>query len=213
MANQTEFSYKLIKEKILEGVYKPSENLVEINLASELGVSRNTIKKALLMLSSEGLVDMQDNKGAKVRSFTLEEVLNYYEIREVLEGYIARITAPLITSDELESLYQTLLKMEYCIQQGDLTQYSNHNIEFHNIIYETCKNKQAVEMVTSIKTQMRRYHFRTILVLGRNANSFNEHKSIFNALKEHNAEEAERLTKLHIANVREILKKNYQFLI
>ncbi|HEY8889273.1 MAG TPA: GntR family transcriptional regulator [Clostridium sp.] len=213
MGTKTEHAYQIIKKKIMEGEYKPSENLNEVNLANAIVVSRNTIKKALLMLASEGLVDVQENKGAKVKSFTLEEVINYLQVREVLEGLVAELTAPIITDEELNCLGETLLKMEACIKNNDLVQYSNYNLHFHNIIYTACKNKQAVQLINSIKTQVLRYHFRTILVPGRNMSSLQEHKNIYNALKAHDVLESGRFIKIHISNVRDILTKNYQFLI
>lgn len=213
MANQTEHAYKTIKKRIMEGEYKPSENLVESSLANEIGVSRNTIKKAFLLLASEGLIEIQDNKGARVKSFTLEEVINYLQVREVLEGLVAELTAPVITEEEIEQLGKILSQMEDCIANNDLTQYSAFNLQFHNIIYGACKNKQAVELTTSIKTQLRRYHFRTILIPGRNINSIQEHKNIYNAMKNRNSEEAGKFARLHISKVREVLADNYQFLI
>ncbi|PKC51908.1 hypothetical protein RhiirA1_482691, partial [Rhizophagus irregularis] len=62
--------------------------LNEIDLSKEIGVSRNTIKKVLLKLEKEHLVVTEDNKGATVKAYTLEEVINYFEIREVLEALI-----------------------------------------------------------------------------------------------------------------------------
>jgi len=213
MGNKTEQAYQTIKRRIMEGEYKPLENLTEANLANEIGVSRNTIKRALMLIANEGLVDIKENKGAKVKSFTLEEIINYLQIREVLEGLVAELTAPIITDDQLELLGKILLNMEACIENNDLIQYSEFNLQFHNIIYTACKNKQAVEMINSIKTQLRRYHYRTILVPGRNLNSIEEHKKIYNAFKERDGLDAGRFVKQHVSNVRDVLIKNYQLLI
>jgi DNA-binding GntR family transcriptional regulator len=213
MGTKTEHAYQIIKKGIMEGEYKPSENLNEVTLANAIVVSRNTIKKALLMLASEGLVDVQENKGAKVKSITLEEIINYLQIREVLEGLVAELTAPIITDEELDCLGETLSKMEECIKNNDLVEYSNYNKHFHNIIFNACKNKQAVQLINSIKTQILRYHFRTILVPGRSISSLQEHKNIYNALKARDVLESGRLIKVHISNVRDVLTKNYKFLI
>lgn len=213
MAAQTERSYNIIKKRILDGTYKPSENLVEVNLAKEIGVSRNTIKKALLMLASEGLVDVSDNRGARVKALSVEDVVSYLQIREVLEGLICRLTAPVISDVELDKLNRILMEMKECKEQNNLTEYSKRNLEFHKTIYDACKNKQAVELTTSIRNLCRGYHVRTVLVPGRIDNSLNEHTGIFEALKARDPEGAEKLARLHIAHVRDVFVANHEFLI
>ena len=73
MANQTIDVYKSLKENIIKGIYSPSESLPELELSKQYGVSRNTIKKALLMLEKESLVMIEINKGAKVRSYSMKK--------------------------------------------------------------------------------------------------------------------------------------------
>lgn len=53
MTTQTDYAYSFIKNKILNGTFKPAQKLNESQLSEEIGVSRNTIKKAILMLESE----------------------------------------------------------------------------------------------------------------------------------------------------------------
>ena len=59
--NQTTIVYQRLKEKIESGVYSPAESLPEVELATEYGVSRNTVKKALLMLESDAYVTIEQN--------------------------------------------------------------------------------------------------------------------------------------------------------
>ena len=77
--NQTTMVYENLKERIEQGYYSPAESLPEIDLASEYNVSRNTIKKALLMLENDAFVTIEQNQGAKVRSYSKVEVLEFLE--------------------------------------------------------------------------------------------------------------------------------------
>jgi DNA-binding GntR family transcriptional regulator len=208
-----EIAYQFIKEKILDGSYKPSQKLTEIELSEVIGASRNTIKKALLKLEQENLVEIEQNKGAFIKSFTLDEIINYLEIREVLEGLVARTAAKNISDAELEHMEEILQQMDSYLKQNRFDEYSNLNKEFHQIIYQASKNPQAVEIVNVIRTQLSRYHFRTILIPGRNQNSFQEHNKIFEALKSHDEKLAQEAVMNHVANVRTTIKENFSFLV
>lgn len=213
MSRPMETAYQFIKGKILDGTYMPSQKLTEIELSEIIGVSRSTVKKALLKLEQENLVNIESNKGAFIKSFTLEEVMNYLEIREVLEGVVARTAVKNINETELEKMKGILAMMGDHLENNRFDSYSSLNKEFHNIIYQASKNIQAVEMIGIIKNQLLRYHFRTILVPGRNISSYEEHQNIFKAFKERDEIAAEKYIRIHIANVRETVEKNFTYLL
>ncbi|KJS87596.1 MAG: transcriptional regulator [Peptococcaceae bacterium BICA1-8] len=210
--NQTEKAYLYIRERILEGHYQPAEKLVESQLADVIGVSRNTIKKALLELEKEQLVEIEINKGAKIKSFSMDEVINYLEIREVVEGLIIRSSAERISNDDLRKLHEILNKMEREIRERELEKHPKLNQEFHNIINKASKNTQAVKLVTTIKTQLIRHSFKIILVPGRDKDTIIEHKQIYEALEKHNPDDAEKAIKKHIQSVRNIIFKYFNYL-
>jgi DNA-binding GntR family transcriptional regulator len=213
MTRPTEVAYQFIKQKIMDGIYLPSQKLIESELAELIGVSRNTIKKALLKLEQENLVSLENNKGATIKSYTLEEIINYLQIREVLEGLIANTAAANISDQQLTELEETLNKMKEHLDNNQLEEYSKCNLIFHNIIYTSSTNLQAVEMVGKIKTQLRRLGIKTILVPGRTQESFKEHQKILNALKSKDEKWAEDAVKFHITNLRKTIVDNYTFLV
>lgn len=213
MSRPMDVAYDFIKQKILDGTFKPSQKLNEIDLSTSVGVSRNTVKKALLKLQQEQLVEVHDNKGANVRSYTLEEVVNYFEIREVLEVLVAVNATSHITDEEITQLSETLDKMEDHLQNNRFDEYSKLNKVFHQIIYDACSNKQAVEMINVIKTQLSRYHIRTLLVPGRNNNSYAEHSAILAGLKSRDEEAVAQAIQTHISNVRKTIQEHSSLLL
>lgn len=213
MSDQVQSTFEEIRRRILSNEYKPLQKLVETNLSESMGVSRNTVRLALLQLEKERLVEIEKNKGALVRSFTLEEVLNYLEIRIYLERLIVSSAVEGISKEQLKALHDTLLSMKRCIEENDLEHYSDLNKQFHNIIYGASTNQQAVDFVVSIKTQLLRYHFRTILIPGRNQNSIQEHEAIYNAFENGDRGAAEKAIQIHIEHVRDTIRDFYQYLI
>lgn len=210
--NRSEILFNQMKDEILSGIYSPSESLKEIELSKKYKVSRNTLKMVLVQLESEGLVVIEPNRGAKVRSYSLNEVLNFLSVRSVLEGYIAEITTEVMSEKEIAKMDDLLIKMETFLKESNFIEYSKTNQKFHNIIYESCPNQVAVNLVTDLKMQMRKYNTRTILVPGRSNDSFNEHKAILDAIKNRDKKKVKESMEQHILNVKETFEKNFSIL-
>lgn len=211
-SNQTASVYTDLRDKIIKGIYSPAENLPEVELANTYSVSRNTIKKALLMLESENLVTIERNKGAKVRSYSIDEVLEFLQLRSMLEGFIVKLAVPYFTEKKMAQLQAILDKMGEARASHDLITYSGYNLEFHQVIYDVCPNRTAVSMTVALKTQMRKYNTKTILVPGRDKQSFSEHSAILDAIKNQNQDLAELLMQQHISNVRRTFAENAELL-
>jgi DNA-binding GntR family transcriptional regulator len=213
LRDQTSQVHQEIRQRILDGVFRPSESLTEVSLASELGVSRSTIRKALLKLESENLVLIEENKRARVRWFSMEEIMQYLEVRELLEGLVTRQSVPFLGEAELGEMRAILKEMRRCIEAHGLLEYSQQNWRFHDVIYRACPNRPAVEMTVGIKNQLKRYNLKTILVQGRGEDSLEEHGRILSALERHDADEAERLMRGHMANLRSVLRDHFELLM
>jgi DNA-binding GntR family transcriptional regulator len=204
--------YENLKERIEQGYYSPAESLPEIELATEYDVSRNTIKKALLMLENDALVNIEPNRGAKVRSYSKTEVLEFVELREELEGFIIRNATPVFRDESLKKMEALLKQMKEYKENSNLMEYSACNRQFHSIIYENCPNRTAVEITVRLKNQMRKYNSKTILVPGRDEQSLKEHQAIYEALKKREPALAEQCIRAHMQNVRKTFEEYYSLL-
>lgn len=211
-ATQTSTVYNAIKEKIISGALSPAESLPEAELAAQHGVSRNTIKKALLMLESEGLVTIEQNKGAKVRAYSKREVLEYLQVRETLEGLLIRLTVPVITDVQIAQLEAHLDQMRRHKEEGNLLAYSDGNRAFHKILYDACPNRTAAELVISLKNTMRKYNSKTVLVPDRCERGLQEHTEIVEALRERDVHKAEAAMCRHIRGVRQVFDQYFDLL-
>ncbi|MPM24970.1 HTH-type transcriptional regulator LutR [bioreactor metagenome] len=210
--NPTISTFEELKKKIVSGELPPSESLREMDLAAQYNVSRNTVKKALLMLEKENFVIIEPNKGAKVRAYSMEEVSEFLELRAELESFIARLAVPHFDSERLRRLQDTLSEMKQHLDSGDLLKYSDCNRCFHMIIFDACPNRTAVNLTLSLKAQMSKYNSKTILVPGRSLQSFEEHSAILSAILARNAELTEALVRHHISNVRKAYEKYFSLL-
>ena len=89
--------FQKIREDILSGKYKEHEELKEVAIGEELGVSRTPVREAFRQLELEGLIQIIPNKGAYVTGITAKDVKDIYMIRSLLEGLCARMATEKIT--------------------------------------------------------------------------------------------------------------------
>ena len=95
-----------LREAILKGDLKPGERLMELQLASKLGVSRTPIREAIRMLEQEGLAVTMPRRGAEVAKMTLKDMEDVLEIRDALDELAVRLACDRITAEQLKQLVE-----------------------------------------------------------------------------------------------------------
>ena len=210
--NQTSNVYSVLREKILKGELKPAQSITEAEVVQTFGVSRTTAKKAFLMLQSENLIEIKENRGARVRSFNIDEITDFLNVRALLEGYVAELTAPTISDETLNMMKAILDEMEKLYHEGDLMQYSEKNKLLHNCIYQASPSRVAADLISDIRTQISRYNFKTILVPGRVRASFQEHRELIQAYSARDPQWAKEVSIRHVNNLLKTLHDNYNIL-
>ncbi|MGI6119933.1 MAG: GntR family transcriptional regulator [Desulfosporosinus sp.] len=192
-----EIVFESLRDAILNGILKPGERLMEIQLAKEMGVSRTPIREAIRKLELENFVVMIPRKGAYVAGVSMKDVADVFEIRSALEGLAAGLAAERITDDELEQMEQVLFISD-SEDEIDLEKYINTDTEFHALIYQASRNERLVQILANLLEQIQRFRSTSLAIPGRNKLAIDEHKKIFEALRNHDSVEAQSLAMAHI---------------
>lgn len=200
--------FHTIREDILSGKYEKGEELKEIAIGNELGVSRTPVREALRQLELEGLVSIIPNKGAYVEGISLKDIRDIYEIRSLLEGLCTRWAVEAITDEQLKSLEENVDLSEYYATKGDFNKVFELDSRFHEILYEASGSKTINHLLSDYHHYIQRVRRVTIATEGRAYKSNGEHRNILNAIKDKNAAEAERLATAHVLNTMNNIK-NY----
>ncbi|MFA5606447.1 MAG: GntR family transcriptional regulator [Leucobacter sp.] len=132
-------AYAQLLERITNGELPPGARLREAALADELGVSRTPVREALRSLAAEGLVDIIRNRGAQVRSWTVEQLEDTYALRSLLEGYAARRAVERSDEVGLARLRELQDELENAVERrpaGWLDTVADANSRFHAVIIE-----------------------------------------------------------------------------
>lgn len=204
--------YAALKKQILSGLIVSDKALTEARLSEQFGVSRNTAKKALLMLENDGLLIMEDSKTPRLFNVSLQEVSSLLDLRALLESYIVENAVPNFDKTDIAKLDQYLEEMRVYVEKRELLQYVKCNHRLHEIIYSNCGNKVALRMLTQLKDLLRKYNAKTILVPGRDVESLQEHIRVVDAIKAGDAAEASLRMKEHVLNLKRTFEQNIELL-
>src|SRR6201996_2509635 len=113
-----------LRQSILSGDVAPGQRLVEEELAGTLGVTRQSLRAALLDLTAEGLVERIPNRGARVRVVSTEEAVAITECRMALEALCAVKAAQRITDDEAARLRDLGEQLKLAVADANPVKYS-----------------------------------------------------------------------------------------
>ena len=149
--------FNTLREAILKGELKPGERLMELQLASKLGVSRTPIREAIRMLEQEGLAVTMPRKGAEVAKMTLKDMEDVLEVREALDELAAKIACKKISDEQLAKLKTIKNEFKRSMDSGDVKKIAEEDVKFHDAIYEATNNAKLVSMMNNIREQMYRY--------------------------------------------------------
>ncbi|HEY0000244.1 MAG TPA: GntR family transcriptional regulator, partial [Actinoplanes sp.] len=90
-----------LRAAILRGEYAPRQRLIEAELAERFATTRFLLRNALNRLATEGLIELQPHRGARVREISVDEAIEITEIRRAVEGLVAARAAQCVTDDEI----------------------------------------------------------------------------------------------------------------
>jgi DNA-binding GntR family transcriptional regulator len=195
-----------LRAGILHGDYVAGQRLVEADLCEQYGTTRFIIRSALQSLAAEGLVEMRRNRGARVRTVTIEEAIEITEVRRALEGLCAARAAQRATRDDRAELRRIVRSMKAAWKAGELLQYSELNATLHHNVRVIAAHETAARILDQLRGQMVRHQFHLALVPGRAATSMPQHEAIVEAIAAGDPAAAETAMREHIDSVIEALR-------
>jgi DNA-binding GntR family transcriptional regulator len=149
----TEQVAQRIRDAIASGGILPGAWLREAPLASRFGVSRIPVREALGRLEAEGLVKRVPYRGTIVVRLTMEQVIESFTLRSLLEGFATKLATPHLTPDELERLRTLVNLLEEYGRTGHHEDVAPLHREFHTTIYERCSSPTLMRWINELYNQ------------------------------------------------------------
>lgn len=194
-----------LRTAILRGEYAPLQRLIETELIERYGTTRFVLRTALTRLATEGLIELQPNRGARVREISAEEAIEITEIRRAVETLVAARAAQRITDDEIAELRTLGEAMRAAVTHMDMLGYSELNARLHSTVRRIADHGTASRIIDQLHGQMVRHQFRLALVPGRPSVSLPEHLAIIDAVCARDPKQAEQAMRTHIDSVLKML--------
>ncbi len=183
--------FSKLREDILSGKYKEMDELKEVMIGQELGVSRTPVREALRQLELEGLVTIVPNKGAYVTGISDQDIEDIFVIRSYLEGLCAAWACRHITKEQLDSLEEIVYLANFHIEKGNFDQVVELDNKFHELLYEACG-------LSDYHHYARRARTVNLSETARAKHSIGEHADIVKAIREKDEAAAEKYAYQHI---------------
>lgn len=201
----TDKIFELLQDSIIRGDIPAGSKISEPELAKTYGVSRGTLREALSRLEERQLVVRSPNHGARVISLSYEELIETYQIREVLGGLGCRLAVRNMTDNEVAELRKLLDEHEKSIEEDQgLSYYQKEGeFDFHYRILQGSRNKKLLTILDGGLYQLiRMYRYQFSTDSPRPLQALKEHRRIVDAIEERDEELAELLMLRHIRTAR-----------
>lgn len=198
--------FNTLREAILKGDLVAGERLMELQLASKLGVSRTPIREAIRMLEQEGLAITIPRKGAIVAGMTEKDMQDVLQIREALEELSVQVACDKITEEEIGQLRKNMKNFEHSLKTGDLKRMAQADVEFHDVIYQATDNPKLISMLNNLREQMYRYRVEYLKKPENHKQLLDEHEAIYRGILAKDKAGVTDMIRRHISNQVDVVK-------
>ena len=199
----TDWVYEELKGAIVDLRLAPGKPLREATLAEQLGVSKTPIRQALTMLEQEGLVETTSFKGAVVGGYSRQDLLEIYELRELLENLAARAAAESMSDEDRARLDRISRESRMLKSGNDPARLAALVSDFDDVLFDQVHNSRIRALIENLRAHLTRIGHLTEGIPGRVEASVDEHEKIVQAISARDADLAEQRMREHIRSVRD----------
>jgi DNA-binding GntR family transcriptional regulator len=190
-----------LRTEILAGVIRPGQRLRQEEVAQRLGASRLPVREALRMLETEGLIENESNKGARVPRLDMHSLDVIYQMRERLEPLALAVSMPGLSRADVRRLARIQDQIE---NHFDVARFLDLDREFHLLTYSACRVDQLSSMVMRMWNSTQHYRRAFVSLSGpeRQWVINAEHRLLIDAIERDDVSDAERHLCGHIRRTR-----------
>ncbi len=182
---------QLIRKMIQEGKLSPGAPVKENDLATFLNISRAPIREALQILTQDGLIVSEPQKGKTIRVLSAKEIIDGYALTAILEAEGIIMSLDNWTDEDNKDLLNILKKMENKSKKAaDITDLAELDELLHNMLLSRCTNEQLIENARRFSSNISKYLCREYWKKSFNPQSFySRHKKVVDSFFTKNPEQ------------------------
>ncbi len=198
-------AYHEVRRAILDGRLDHDRRLGEVEVATMLGVSRTPVRQALRQLELEGYVRRDEGGRLSVQRLTAKELREVFFVRELLEGYGARVAALRISEEELGRLGQLLAADREADRRGRIDALATLNDQIHGVILVASRNRVLVDLTRYLRERVPSLKAFAVGSDSDRRRFVEEHAALVELLQAGEANEAEALVRRHLRSACDLL--------
>jgi DNA-binding GntR family transcriptional regulator len=153
-ASLREQVYEHLRQAINRGDLTPGAFLDQTQISTELGISKQPLRDALIQLETEGFVKILPRRGVVVSRLTLDDIRHLYEVVGALEGAAVVSVFAEMTDAHFREMRMLNADMVLAIDDGDFDTYYRLNLAFHNVFLGLSDNEALVRSVELSKQRL-----------------------------------------------------------
>jgi DNA-binding GntR family transcriptional regulator len=177
-------AYQTIRRRILDNVYPQGHQLLEEELAAELGMSRTPLREALVRLEHESLVQLIPRHGMRVVPLSLDDLRNTYEVLTALElTAVERLARAKPSAEVFDAIDRALDAMDVAIRSRDRDAWLAADEHFHRTLLELCGNTRLKALADALWDQSHRARITTVRLRPDLKPSNDEHRAVVDAIR------------------------------
>ena len=184
------------------GELAPGTRLNEIELCNTMGVSRTPLREAIRSLATEGLIELQPNRGAIVSIVSQEDVTEILPIMASLEGLGGRLAAMHMDQSKIAQVRKIHNQMISHYKNNEVAEYFETNRLIHELITEGSGNQTLVDTINSLSAKVRRARFTAQMTKEGWAKAVSEHEEMIAALEAQDPDRLEAILVQHVETKR-----------
>jgi DNA-binding GntR family transcriptional regulator len=191
--------YLAVREAILVGRFRPGEALRQESLARQFDASRVPVREALNRLEAEGLVVLRPRRGFIVASLDLQEVIEIFELRMLLEEHAGFVATERRTKADIAEVGKILDHLEKIKidKAANIAKWAAYNRQFHARLFESSRRSHLCGVASMLRDKVERYVRVEVAMTGHLDRAQAEHRKIFKAFLEGDAAGVGRLSRNH----------------
>lgn len=201
MSGASEKAYVCIRNCLLNSEYPPGSRLSESELSEKCGVSRTPVREALRRLAAEYFVRIEPNRGAFVIDWSREDIMDMFQMRSMMEGFMARKAAERVSESQILNMHHITSQIDELVAENNpelRDKFLTLNRKFHDAIFEASGSPKLKEIISRFVEQAVIVRTAAQYTVSDIAYSNLQHKEILGAMEARNGILAESVMRAHI---------------
>lgn len=203
--NRVEQVRDAILGEIAAGRMGPGERIIQEQIAATLGVSRQPVQQALLLLRDQGVLRDAPGRGLEVAALEPDQVEHMYQLRAVIEGLAARLAAERGAAQAAKAGAALIEAGRKAAASGVVSRMVAADVKFHALIYSLSGNPLIAPAMAAHWTHMQRVMGEVLVRDETPRDIWDQHAAILDAVARGQAERAEQLASSHITQASEFM--------